>query len=195
MRIFTLRHGICISISIKSLFGALNKMTAGKIKLVVILALLVVIGGLLPVMARVWAAPDSEQQNDSSIPPAPSKVEGPAPEPIQTNNSDLQPQTQQYGIPGGREFFYKMLLSISLVVALSFAAIYVSKKLLPKLANHQGKQIRVIETTYIAPRKGIHLVQIGSRRLLLASTSESVTMLADVTEPAASFAAALEARS
>lgn len=162
-------------------------MTAGKIKLVVILALLVVIGGLLPVIARVWAAPDSEQKNDSSIPPAP--------EPIQTSNSDLQPQIPQYGIPGGREFFYKMLLSISLVVALSFAAIYVSKKLLPKLANHQGKQIRVIETTYIAPRKGIHLVQIGSRQLLIASTSESVTMLADVTEPAASFAAELEARS
>jgi flagellar biosynthetic protein FliO len=166
-------------------------MTAGKIKLVVILALLVVIGGLLPVMTRGAAAPNSEQQNDSSIPPAP--------EPIQTNNSDLQPQTgppsQQYGIPGGREFFYKMLLSISLVVALSFAAIYVSKKLLPKLANHQGKQIRVIETTYIAPRKGIHLIQIGSRRLLVASTNENVTMLADVTESAASFAAELEARS
>jgi flagellar biosynthetic protein FliO len=162
-------------------------MTAGKIKLVVILALLVVIGGLLPIMTRVWAAPNSEQQNDSSIPPAP--------EPIQTNNSDLQPQTQHYGIPGGREFFYKMLLSISLVIGLSFAAIYVSKKLLPKLANHQGKQIRVIETTYIAPRKGIHLIQIGSRRLLVASTNENVTMLADVTESVASFAAELEARS
>ncbi len=168
-------------------------MTAGKIKLVVILALLVVIGGLLPVMTRVWAAPnsDSEQKNVSSIPPPL--------EPIQTSNSDLQPQTgssgQQFGIPGGREFFYKMLLSISLVIALSFAAIYVSKKLLPKIANHQGKQIRVIETTYIAPRKGIHLIQIGSRRLLLASTNESVTMLADVTEPATSFAAELEARS
>jgi flagellar biosynthetic protein FliO len=189
MPIFALRHGICISISRKSLFCALNKMTAGKIKLVVILALLILIGGLLPIMTRVSAAPNSEQQNDSSIPP----------EPIQTNNSDLQPQTgplgQQHGIPGGREFFYKMLLSISLVVALSFAAIYVSKKLLPKLANHQGKQIRVIETTYIAPRKGIHLIQIGSRRLLVASTNESVTMLADVTESVASFAAELEARS
>jgi len=163
-------------------------MTAGKIKLVVILALLVLIGGLLPIMTRGASAPNSEQQNDTSIPP-----------PVQTTDSDIQPKadspSQQYGVPGGREFFYKMLLSISLVIGLSLAAIFVSKKLLPKLANHQGKQIRVLETTYIAPRKGIHLIQVGSRRLLVASTNESVTMLADVTEPAASFAAELEARS
>jgi flagellar biogenesis protein FliO len=52
-----------------------------------------------------------------------------------------------------------------------------------------------VETTYIAPRKGIHLVQIGARRLLIASTNENVTMLADLSDATGDFAAELEKRS
>jgi flagellar biogenesis protein FliO len=130
------------------------------------------------------AAPEPQQLHDS-------QVTGPA--------SQL---TTQSSSPGGRELFYKMLLSVLLVVALGVAAIYVSRKLLPRIANLPGKQIRVVETAYIAPRKGIHLIQIGTRRLLIASTNEAVTMLADVTESprqmnggqTANFAAELEAR-
>ena len=98
--------------------------------------------------------------------------------------------------------FYKMLLSVMLVAALGIALIYVSKKLLPRIAHLPNKQIRVVETTYIAPRKGIHLVQIGARRLLIASTNENVTMLADLSDatgdfapPTGDFAAELEKRS
>jgi flagellar biosynthetic protein FliO len=88
-----------------------------------------------------------------------------------------------------------MLVSVSLVIALGVAAIYVSRKLLPRIANLPGKQIRVVETAYIAPRKGIHLIQVGARRLLIASTNETITMLADVTESAADFARQLAERS
>jgi flagellar biosynthetic protein FliO len=99
------------------------------------------------------------------------------------------------GPTSGREFFYKMLLSVLLVAALGIAAIYISKKLLPRFANLPGKQIRVLETAYIAPRKGIHLIQAGNRQLLVASTSQTITLLADVTEPEADFAGELEKRS
>jgi flagellar biosynthetic protein FliO len=157
-------------------------MKQGKIKLVVILVALILIGGLLPIAKRVSAKQDTGEQADLPVPPPPQQ--------ILTSNSN-----QQSAIPGGREFFYKMVLSILVVAAFGVGAIYLSKKLLPKLANHQGKQIRVIETTYIAPRKGIHLIQVGSRRLLVASTNETVTMLADVTESASNFAAELAARS
>jgi flagellar biogenesis protein FliO len=92
------------------------------------------------------------------------------------------------------EFFYKMLLSVVLVIALGSAVIYVSKKVLPRFTNLPGKQIRVIETAHIAPRKGLHLVQVGVRRLLIASTNEQITMLADVTESVGDFASELEAR-
>jgi flagellar biogenesis protein FliO len=124
-----------------------------------------------------------------------------APEPQQPLDSQV---TAQPGSPGpapafaetsGRELFYKMLLSVLLVIALGVAAIYVSRKLLPRITNLPGKQVRIVETTYLAPRKGIHLIQIGARRLLVASTSETITMLADVTESLPDFAATLETRS
>ena len=105
------------------------------------------------------------------------------------------PDSQQFSISGGREFFYKMLLSILVVAGLGAAVVYVSKKLLPKISNLPGKQIRIIETHHLGPRKSIHLITAGSRRLLIGSTSETITMLADVTDSGQSFAAELEKRS
>ena len=81
---------------------------------------------------------------------------------------------------GGRELFFKMMLSVLLVVALGVAAIYVSKKLLPKITNLPGKEIRIVETVHLGPRKAVHLLEIGNQRLLIGSTNENVTKLADV---------------
>jgi flagellar biogenesis protein FliO len=92
------------------------------------------------------------------------------------------------------EIFYKMLLSVVVVIALGSGVVYVSKKVLPRFTNLPGKQIRIIETTHIAPRKGLHLVQVGVRRLLIASTNENITMLADVTGAATAFADELASR-
>ncbi len=82
---------------------------------------------------------------------------------------------------GGRELFFKMMLSVLLVIALGVAAIYVSKKLLPKITNLPGKEIRIVETVHLGPRKAVHLLEIGNQRLLIGSTNENVTKLADVT--------------
>ncbi len=166
------------------MFGASHGMAAGKIKLVAILAALILAGVLLPVVSRVAATSGPQQQGDFAISPKPEQVQG--------NDSDLQSEPgssgQQAVVPGGREFFYKMLASVLLVIALGVGAIYVSRKLLPRITNLPGKQIRVVETAYIAPHKGIHLIQAGTRRLVIASTNETITMLADVTESAADFA-------
>jgi len=43
-----------------------------------------------------------------------------------------------------------------------------------------GREVRVIETTCLGPRKALHLVEVGSQRLLIASTNDSVTMLTHV---------------
>ncbi len=91
--------------------------------------------------------------------------------------------------PGGQEFFLKIMLSILLVVALGAAAIYVSRKVLPKITNLPGKQIHVLETTHLGPRKAVHLVKIGDQQLLIGSTNESITRLADVTGALTEFAA------
>jgi len=83
--------------------------------------------------------------------------------------------------PNIRDLFFRVVLAILLVVVLGAAAIYISKKFLPRIANLAGKKIHIIETVYLGPRKAVHLLKIGNRQLLIGSTSESITKLADIT--------------
>ena len=81
---------------------------------------------------------------------------------------------------GSGELFVKMMLSLILVVALAVAALYLSKRVLPKVTRASGKEIRVMETSYLGPRKALHLVEIGNQKLLIGSTNESITTLAHI---------------
>ena len=83
---------------------------------------------------------------------------------------------------GTRELFFKMMLTVLLVVVLGVAAIYLSKKLLPRFTHLPGKRIRVIETVHLGSRKTVHLLKIGNQQLLIGSTNENITKLADVTD-------------
>lgn len=83
---------------------------------------------------------------------------------------------------GGRELFLKMMLSVGLVIALGLGALYLSKKVLPKVTNASGKEIRVLETTYLGPRKALHLVEVANQRLLIGSTNEHITTLAHLND-------------
>ncbi|MHC4425992.1 MAG: FliO/MopB family protein [Planctomycetota bacterium] len=82
---------------------------------------------------------------------------------------------------GSGELFVRAMLAVLFVVVLGAAAIYASKKLLPKIVNLPGKEIRIVETVHLGPRKAVHLLEIGNRRFLIGSTNENVTKLADVT--------------
>lgn len=77
--------------------------------------------------------------------------------------------------------FYKMILMVLVVIALGVAVIFLSKKLLPKL-NLAGKRIKVIEAVHLGPKKSLHLIKIGKKTLLIGSTNENITNLADVTD-------------
>jgi flagellar biosynthetic protein FliO len=156
-------------------------MMANKIKFVSITAGLILAGVLL---SSAFGASTLVQEPNTA-----------ASQQIQKNISGTQSSYEQFSVTGGREFFYKMLVSILVVTVLGAAVVYLSKKLLPKISNLPGKQIKVVETSHLGPRKTIHLIQVGSRRLLIGSTSETITMLADVTNSVQSFAAELEKRS
>ena len=69
---------------------------------------------------------------------------------------------------------------VFIVIVLGIGAIYLSKKLLPGLTNLSGKQIRIIETVHLGPRKAVHLLKIGGKQILIGSTNENITKLADV---------------
>ena len=79
------------------------------------------------------------------------------------------------------EMFFRMMLMVLLVIILGAAAIYLSRKLLPRFAQLSGKRIRVVETVHLGPRKTVHLLRIGNQQLLIGSTNENITRLADVT--------------
>lgn len=83
---------------------------------------------------------------------------------------------------GGEGLLSRVIFAVLLVLAMGASAIYISKKLLPRISNLGGKKIRVIETVHLGPRKTLHLVKIGSQQLLIGSTNERITKLADVTE-------------
>jgi flagellar biosynthetic protein FliO len=81
-----------------------------------------------------------------------------------------------------RELFLKMMFAVALVIGLGLAVLYLSKRVLPRITNAPGKEIRILETAYLGPRKALHLVEVANQRLLIASTNDGVTMLTHVGE-------------
>ncbi len=84
--------------------------------------------------------------------------------------------------PGGGELFYRAMITVLFVIVLGFGAYYVSRKLLPRITRLPGREIHVIETTYLGPHKALHLIDIGSRRLLIGSTNNNITKLMDIND-------------
>ena len=82
----------------------------------------------------------------------------------------------------GTELFYKTLLAVILVIIMGIAALFLTKKVLPKFANISGKEIKIIETVNLGPRKSLHLLEIGKRRFLIGSTYENINKLAELTD-------------
>jgi flagellar biogenesis protein FliO len=76
----------------------------------------------------------------------------------------------------------QMLASVMVILVIGGIAVVVVKRLLPRIGVRGGKRISVRETIYLGPKKTVHLLQVGRRQLLVGSTKEQITMLADVTE-------------
>lgn len=90
--------------------------------------------------------------------------------------------TKPHDSSGIGNLFFRTMFAVLIVVVLGTAAIYISKRYLPRITNLPGKKIHIIETVHLGPRKAVHLLKIGGRELLIGSTSESITKLADLTD-------------
>lgn len=80
------------------------------------------------------------------------------------------------------DLFLRMMLAVGVVAGLGVGALYLSRKVLPRMVNTTGREIRIVETTCLGPRKALHLVEVGHQRLLIASTTDRITMLTPVGE-------------
>ena len=107
-------------------------------------------------------------------------------EPLFGNSNSLFANDPNVSVGSGgglntQELFLKMTFAVLLVMVLGIAAVYVSKKFGARIANLPGKKIRIIETIHLGGRKRIHLLKVGDQELLIASTNENITKLADIT--------------
>ncbi len=154
----------------------------GQKRRVTILCLLLMLGGGWVGLAARHGG-DHNSVSADGFPAADSdRVAEPQPVTVDTPWNDPNLVSSANAGLGSRELFLKMMLSVGLVIGLGSAALYLSKKVLPRVANAPGKEVHVLETTYLGPRKALHLVEVANQRLLIASTNESVTMLAHVSD-------------
>lgn len=81
-------------------------------------------------------------------------------------------------LPGMGNYLITMVIVLAIVLALAVGFIHLMRRLAPRPAS--GRAIRIIESVALEPRRALHLVQIGTRILLLGSTDGSVGMLAEI---------------
>ena len=161
---------------------------------------MVALGVLMLVALGVWLG--QAQATDS----APAVVGGPGAtwaqsqpaSPATSPASDTQPASNQLagtqpdwwkgaGGAGGLtpkaddKLMWRMLASVVVIVALAVPLVWLSRRLGPRIGARAGKGMGLLETMYLGPRKTVHLVAVGSRRYLLGSSADQVSLLAEVT--------------
>ncbi len=99
------------------------------------------------------------------------------------SGSDFQLGNNNQPSPFGRDddtvSLPRMLLSLMLVAALAVAVMFLSKKVLPKVSAIAGKKVKVLETVSLGSRRAVHLLEVGNRQILIGSTQNTITRLAD----------------
>lgn len=83
------------------------------------------------------------------------------------------------------DLLWQSLAAVLVILALGGAALFVVRRLMPRIAAARGKQIHVIESLSLGPNKAIYLVGVGQRRLLLAAGRDQVCLLDDVSDAVA----------
>lgn len=111
----------------------------------------------------------------------------PASSPATTAPTTLKPYKSIGESPQGlkgsptSDMLWNMLASVVIILVLGGACLFLIKRVLPRINRPSGRTVRVLETSYLGPQKMIHLVHVGSRKFLLASSKDTISVIADVT--------------
>ena len=97
------------------------------------------------------------------------------------------PETSSSPSPGIFSTFIRLVLAIVLTVGLIYVTIWGLKIVWDKrgLTNNadETKPIKILTSTYLAPRKAIHLVEVGNRILVLGVGNDEITRLDVIVDP------------
>ena len=122
----------------------------------------------------LWTKPKAERNAD------PAASSGKEAKPDEADPSENHP-LEQSNSSDTTDLLGHSLAAVLVILVLGVAAVFVVKRLLPRLGISQGRRIAVLETVYLGPRKSLHMVQVGERTLLVSGTRERLGLLADVT--------------
>jgi len=118
--------------------------------------------------------------------PAPTTASAPAtqPRPATRPAARATPDPLILGSRSGDDagdMLRRMMAYTLVILVLGGLALLVVKKVLPKLGATQGRNIAVLETVYLGPKKSLHLLRVGTRRFLVAGSRDEVSLLGEVT--------------
>ncbi|MGB2824348.1 MAG: flagellar biosynthetic protein FliO [Phycisphaerae bacterium] len=74
----------------------------------------------------------------------------------------------------------RMLAYAVVILLLGGAAVFLTKRYLPRAKSPSGRRIRVVDSVYLAPRKQLHVLEVGPQRFLVASCRDNVTMISEL---------------
>jgi flagellar biogenesis protein FliO len=97
---------------------------------------------------------------------------------------DSGPGTLKQG-PAG-DLAWRLTSSAAVVLVLGAVCFVVMRKVIPRINTRGGRNIRIVETAHLGPQKMVHLLKVGGRTYLVASTRDRVSLLAEL-PPTATF--------
>ena len=107
---------------------------------------------------------------------------------------DLTQQTPRFGDSGAPGPLWQMSGMVVVIAILGVGGLWIVRRLVPKIQQRRGRNIAVLETACLGPSRSVHLLRVGQREFLIASTREHISMLADVTGAVGAAAGEVAAR-
>ncbi len=135
-----------------------------------------VAGCLAPNKPATEASRPSARQSPASQ--ATTKPDDKLPPALRNGEQSLK----DFEYKAGPNMLWQILASVLVILVLGPVALFFAKRILPRMRISPGKKVSVLETTHIGPRKTLHILQVGSRKLLVTNTREGISLLADVTD-------------
>jgi flagellar protein FliO/FliZ len=86
--------------------------------------------------------------------------------------------------PSSTGILWQTLSSVLVILVLGAVGMVAVKRFLPRLGRPfgGGRTVRVLETVPLGPRRSVHLLQVGGRKILVGDSQNNISMLADITD-------------
>lgn len=134
--------------------------------------------------------PASTPANEPASSPAAPSTSGPAEGEEPAVHTPLPPYNPAINTaPENDNPLWQMFSSILVILLLGGAALFVIKKVLPRLgiapasaaaAPGPRERMKVIDTLRLGPQRQVHLLEVEGRRYLVGHTATNITFLAEV---------------